>query len=534
MLNTAIELKYNYGFKWFEKNHVKAKGWVIDDSGKSYKGLGLVDYFSDVRTTAELKELLLRTTGHFAIILVFDDYLIAVADRGRSIPLYFRNNRGKVEISDSGFCLLENTVEGLEFDPDSIQEYLAAGHVTQNKTLLRNVNQLGAGEIACFTKDNIEIISYFDFLPHKLIQESLELSVTRLVEILDSDYKNLISALNGRTVVIPLSGGYDSRSIASMFKRHGYQNVICYSFGQDNSPEMITSKKVAEALGFRWLFIETTPDAVKGFVESDDFLQYVNYAANASSFYIIQDFFAVKKMRDKNLVPDDSVFMPGHSGDTLGGSNFLELFSGQEDEDEMIIKLIKHRYDLNNVPRKFLRSVRNNLKSQFNRTFQPAIWFDYWCMKEWNPKMFANGVRAYEFFGYTYWLPLWGKNPLLFFANLPLEKRLGKELYEYTLETNIFEPLGVNFTPNRRLLYSHSVSMFQRVKNIVKLVLPKRFIYSNLTTDYINAKLYTLEMYNSMKSKGRKINYIGTNSIKAQWYIRYLESKQKFAEKQIK
>jgi len=525
MLNTAIELKYNYGFKWFEKNHVKVKGWVIDYSGKSYKDSDLVDYFSNIKTLLELKELLLRTTGHFAAILVFDDFLIAAADRGRSIPLYFRKDRSKVEISDSGFCLLENTVEGLEFDPDSFKEYLAAGHVTQNKTLLRNVSQLGAGEIAYCTKDSTEIISYFDFLPHKHIHESFDLSVVRLVETLDSDYKNLISALNGRTVVIPLSGGYDSRSIASMFKRHGYQNVICYSFGQDNSPEMITSKRVAESLEFKWLFIETTPDIVKGFVESDVFLQYVDYAANASSFYIIQDFFAVKKMRDENLVPRDSVFMPGHSGDTLGGSNFLELFSGQENGSEMILKLIKHRYDLNKVSRKFLSLVRNNLESQYNSAFQPAIWFDYWCMKEWNPKMFANGVRVYEYFGYTYWLPLWGKNPLLFFANLPLEKRLGKELYEYTLENKIFEPLGVNFSPNRRLQYSHTTSMFQRLKNIVKKMLPKRFIYSNLTNDYINAKLYTLEMYNNMKSTGKKINYIGTNSVKVQWYIRYLESK---------
>lgn len=533
MLSATIELNYNYGFKWFEKNHVRAKGWVIDDSGKSYRNLELVDYFFNVKTLKDIKELLLRTTGHFAVILVFEDFLMAAADRGRSIPLYFRSDRGNIEISDSGFSLIGIQNE-MEFNPYSFQEYLAAGHVTQNKTLFKNVSQLGAGEIGCFTKDNVEITSYFDFLPNQQFQESFELSVGRFVETLDFDYKNLINALSGRTVVIPVSGGYDSRSIASMFKRHGYQNVICYSFGQDNSPEMITSKRVAETLGFQWLFIETTPDAVKGFVESDDFLQYVEYAANASSFYIIQDFFAVKKMREENLVPNDSVFMPGHSGDTLGGSNFLELFSGQEDENEMIKKLIKHRYDVNSVSAKFLKSVQKDLESQYNDSFQPAIWFDYWCMKEWNPKMFANGVRLYEFFGYIYWLPLWGKNPLLFFANLPLEFRLQKELYEYTLETRIFEPLGVNFSPNRRFQYSHTISVLQRIKNIVKQILPKRFIYSNLTKDYINSKLYTREMYNNMKSKGVNIKYNGTNSVKVQWYIRYLETKRSLLNKQGK
>jgi asparagine synthase (glutamine-hydrolysing) len=391
--------------------------------------------------------------------------------------------------------------------------------------LLKNVFQLGAGEIAYFTDNKVDIISYFQFLPDDKNNDSFEKLADRYVEILEADYRNLINALNGRPVVIPLSGGYDSRSIVTMFKRLGYQNVICYSFGQNGSPEMITSQKVAKTLGYRWSFIETTPEIVKGFTESDEFFRYVDFAANASSFYIIQDFFAVRKMRKEGLVPDDSVFMPGHSGDTLGGSNFLELFSGKESENEMVKKLINYRYDLNKVPDAFLNSARHEIENQYNGNFKPALWFDYWCMKEWNPKMFANGVRVYEFFGYSYWLPLWGKNPLAFFANVPFEFRLGKDLYEYALETKIFEPLGVNFSPKRRLRFSNKTSPLQMVKNFVKQIFPQSYIYRKFRYDPINAKLYTQEMYNSMKSQGKKINYIGTNSVKAQWYIRFLENK---------
>lgn len=525
MLKTTVRLNYNYGFKWFEKDQLKVKGWVIDESGKSYRDGDLVDYFSSVKSVEDLKALLSNTTGHFAAIFIFDDCLIAAVDRGRSLPLYFKNEKGHVQIADSGFSLNES-----EYDPYSFEEYLAAGHVTQNKTLLKNISQIGAGEIGCFTKDSAEIISYFEFLPKKQIIEPFDLSVKRFVELLDSDYKNLIKALNGRTVVIPLSGGYDSRSIASMLKRHGYQNVICYSFGQDQSPEMKTSRRVAEALGYRWFFIETSYEIVKGFVDTEEFLNYVDYAANASSFYIIQDFFAVQKIRNEGLVPDDSVFMPGHSGDTLGGSNFLELISGKENKQEMINKIINYRYDLNRVSNKFFKKAQNILENQYDGVTQPALWFDYWCMKEWNPKMFANGVRVYEFFGYNYWLPLWGKNPLLFFANLPIELRLGKEIYEHALETQIFEPLGVNLNPYRRKQFSHKVSLFQQFKNLLKHIIPKRFIYLYLNKDYINAKIYTFEMYKDMKNKGVKINYIGTNSVKAQWYIKYLEHKKRLIE----
>lgn len=526
MLKTSIKLSYNYGFKWFEKDNVRVKGCVIDDSGKSHQNENLADYFLGINTIEGLKKLLAKTTGHFAAIISSSEFLIAVTDRGRSIPLYFRKDRGIVEISDSGFNLVDKQNLESEYDQYSFQEYLAAGHVTQNKTLLKNVCQLGAGEIVYFTNEKVDIVSYYQFLPDNKNMDFFEKSVDRFVEILEGDYQNLINALNGRAVVIPLSGGYDSRSIASMFRRLGYKNVICYSFGQNGSPEMITSRKVAETLGYRWFFIETTPEMVKGFTESEEFLRYVDFAANVGSFYIIQDFFAVRKMRREGLVPDNAVFMPGHSGDTLGGSNFLELFSGQENKTEMIKKLIKYRYDLNGVSKSFLKSAYQKIEGQCNNDYMPALWFDYWCMKEWNPKMFANGVRVYEFFGYCYWLPLWGKNPLSFFANLPIEFRIRKELYEFTLETRIFDPLGVNFSPERRLLFSHKVSFTQRIKNFIKKMLPKSYIYRKYRYDPINAKFYTQEMYESMRLKGVRINYNGTNSVKAQWYIRFLEQKK--------
>jgi asparagine synthase (glutamine-hydrolysing) len=522
MINPLIKLNYNSGYKWFEKENVFVKGLAIDDLGNPHQGESLADYFISVNTLDELIIRLNKLTGHFAAVIKTADSVFAVSDRGRSIPLYFRIDRGNVELSDSGFSLIDPSDIKSEFDDYSFQEYLAAAHVTEHRTLLKNVRQVGAGEIVILKNDNVETIEFFRFLPTHDNADSLETSVAKFVDLLDQDYKNLIHVLNGRTVVIPLSAGYDSRSIASMFKRQGYHNVICYSFGQNGSPEMLTSQKVAKALGFRWFFVETTPEMVKDFTESEEFLRFVEFAANVGSFYIMQDFFAVRKMRKEGLVPEDSVFMPGHSGDTLGGSNFSELFSGKESKDEMISKIIKNRYNVNSVSSEFLELAQQKLEKQYEAKFRPAIWFDYWCMKEWNPKMFANGVRVYEFFGYTYWLPLWGRNPLTFFANLPLEYRISKELYESTLENRIFEPLGVNFTPDRRSLLSHRVSVIQRIKNFAKQLLPKSFIYRNYRYDPINAKLYTGVMFESMKRKGVKINYIGTNSVKAQWYIKYL------------
>lgn len=526
-----VDLCYSYGYKWVGNDTIKAKGWIISEQGTSIRGEALIDYFQGIETAEQLTSLLNKTGGHFAVVINNGSEIVAAVDRGRSIALYFRTDRGCIEVSDSGFFLAGNEDKSSELNRTSIQEYIAAGYVTGNKTLLNNVLQLGAGEIATLSQGKASISTYFQYLPSEGNPATFDKLVDKFVDTLESDYRTIIEGLNGRTVVIPLSGGYDSRSIASMLKRMGYQNVVCYSFGKPNNHEMLTSKAVAETLGFRWIFVETTAEMVRDFAQSDEFLQYVHYAANASSFYIIQDFFAVKHLKANGQIPDDAVFMPGHSGDTLGGSNFLELLSGKETKQEMIEIIINHRYDVNKAPREFTHKIREELHSQYGQYNNPAAWFDYWCMKEWNPKMFANGVRVYEFFGYEYFLPLWSKNMLSLFANLPIEYRVRKELYEFTLENKIFSPLGVNLNPNRRKDFSYQLSAWQKTKNLIKHWLPKTLIYSLFSHEPINSKLYCTQLVANAKQRRFKIKQTGTNSIKAQWYARHIQQQYKPHEK---
>jgi asparagine synthase (glutamine-hydrolysing) len=146
-------------------------------------------------------------------------------------------------------------------------------------------------------------------------------------------------------------------------------------------------------------------------------------------------------------------------------------------------------------------------------------------MKEWNPKMFANGVRVYEFFGYSYFLPLWGKNMLAFFANLPLEHRIRKELYEFTLETRIFEPLGINLSPERRKRYSHKTTLFQHCKNCIKRIIPNTIKFKHFTFDPINSRLYCEELIRNGNERGFSIAANGTNSIKVQWYLNMIKQR---------
>ena len=45
------------------------------------------------------------------------------------------------------------------------------------------------------------------------------------------------------------------------------------------------------------------------------------YVSGLSSMFFMQEYFAVKYLKESHIIPDDSVFIPGFSGDVLAGSH---------------------------------------------------------------------------------------------------------------------------------------------------------------------------------------------------------------------
>ena len=79
---------------------------------------------------------------------------------------------------------------------------------------------------------------YFTFLPF----ENKKLSYSYYTEELSKQIKNIIKKIkvsDGKTIIIPLSAGLNSRLIASGLKHFNYNNVKCFSYGLKNNYEAI-------------------------------------------------------------------------------------------------------------------------------------------------------------------------------------------------------------------------------------------------------------------------------------------------------
>src|SRR4029077_5484177 len=70
----------------------------------------------------------------------------------------------------------------------------------------------------------------------------------------------LVGGVGDRTIVVPMSGGYDSRLIGVSLRDLGCRKVICYSYGVPGNWESRISRELADYLGFPWLFVPYTGD----------------------------------------------------------------------------------------------------------------------------------------------------------------------------------------------------------------------------------------------------------------------------------
>ena len=143
-------------------------------------------------------------------------------------------------------------------------------------------------------------------------------------------------------IVVPLSE-LDSRLIVLMLKRLGYDNVITFSYGRKDNQESNFSKELAESLGFHWEFIEYTNDKWHDWYSSEEWYEYSLMAGNLSSTPHLQDWPAIKELKEKQLVPDNCLIVPGHTVALTASKNI----QGDIDcVEQVVYDLIRDHYNI--------------------------------------------------------------------------------------------------------------------------------------------------------------------------------------------
>lgn len=468
-----INLKWNKGSHWSSASgtHLQclAKGFAFKD-GIHYSQEKLASLFiqilSDIpeaECTDRILALLSELNGTFAVVLRHNQWLFATVDRVRSTPLFYGLRSDEIHLSDDADCIKVQVGDAMP-NPVSIKEFMLTGYVTGSDTLFPNIKQLQAGEcLWCkIVSGRLQVTThrYYRWLHGDYFEATKE----ELCEAMDRMhlrvFERLLRSVNGRTIVVPLSGGYDSRLIVTMLKRLEYENTIVFSYGHPDNKESMTSKAIAASLGFQWEFVPYSKELWHKWYRTEDWAHYFPYSHRYCSLPHLQDWPAVWALNQECRIPENSIFVPGHSADMPAGSRSVslpELYEQQPFAEDLVIDaIVRLHYSLSDWPkeddesyhilRTKIRCTLGNLRDYPDN----ASAFEYWDTAERQAKFIINSVRVYEFWDHGWALPFWDNEFLDFWSRVPLNYRRRKTLYN-TYVRSLTSKFGCNASTHGHL-----------------------------------------------------------------------------------
>lgn len=465
-----LGLRRNEGFRWFTRDSVFAKGYLHDAQNRHFKDEGLLEYFSGVVTRADFVERLQAANGCFAVVIRRDDMTLAAVDRVRSIPLFYGQAGDHLVLSDDAFWLADQ-LRGLDLDPVSGSEFLLTGYVLGNDTLCESVKQLQAGQWLVGTKSLTDVAFYYKHVHGHFLDQGEPEHFSDLDTVYRNVFGRLVESAAGRTLAVPLSGGYDSRLIVAMLRALEYSNVVCFTYGQAGCAEASTAKRVAKALGYPWHFIEYNEERWRAYTDCS---AYAVFASNLASLPQMEFFPALRELKHSALVPADAIVVPGFCGDLQGGSYVPDAVVANRPQRMLRSGLVEHvcRTYLrlkNEVPDAHMESIKTHIAgclSDFpeGRNVEEFISSnEAFFTNQKVAKFVINALRACEFFNYEWRLPLWDNEFAAHWYHIPYTERIGDRLYDRHLMKSVFEPLNIAFHKKKGPLEERARLIARRV-----------------------------------------------------------------------
>ena len=405
-------------------------------------------------------------------------------------------------------------------------EFIHTGYTTGRSTLIENVFQIQAGESVFLGKDKCIQKTYYKYLNGPIYNNKSTLKKNLQVS-LDKVFLKLIKSVNGRTLIVPLSGGLDSRLIVATLHRHGVKNVICYTYGLPSSKEVKISKNIADVLGYDWYFINYGNKKWKKWYGSKAMKDYLLFSGNLCSLPHIQDWPAVFELKSMGVLPVDSVFIPGHAADFVAGSHIpLRIKMSKKLNVANVSQLIVEEHF---ILSKKIKSIKNiDLKDQIYKNIEEqlsflnidniddiASLFEYWDWLERQSKFIANSCRVYEFWGYDWRMPFWDKDFMDFWKTVPLNLRIKKSFYKEFLLSNDYKSIFNNYNYKN---YEKKNLRFYVKKSLIGQILTK--IHKRFYAYY---KLRYVDIIGNKDLFFKFFNAYNINSILSLKYLEVIE-----------
>ena len=486
--------------KWHRQQGIYTLGNVFIDDVLCTKN-EFTEYLKNIKSEADFIKAMEKIDGHFSIIIETENTIFIAVDRIRTFPLFIKNKE-KIIITNA-IKYTNETINEAE-----VENFKLVYCTLENNTLLKEWQQLQAGEFAVINKatKTVTIQPYYrHFTEIKIDKEDTISDYLNYYEKLLVD--KIFRYANGRKILIPLSGGADSRYLAALLKQSGYDNIECYTYGIKKSEEVQAAEYVCKRLKIKWHFIEYSDTVLSSFFTTE----WMQYAANNHHYTSLpheQDFFALLYLQQQKLLPQNAVIMNGFCMDIHAGS------------------YIEHKHTVN--LQKFIQE-KYGIKPALQQYSNTWDGYKEWLVKNRLSKFIINSVGVYEYFGLDFYLPFWQLKWINFWYALNNKHLFQQHFYFTHLYNGIFAKYKINFNQPKFTFYT----IKYKLKKLLKNILPNKTVtrignskQKNIAKNDNNTLFLYHELYKRMKTQPKQKDY-KINNIHAQYFLQNLREEIK-------
>lgn len=228
----------------------------------------------------------------------------------------------------------------------SLAEYTRTGYVSGTGTLHPDIRQVTAGAVATIDLSTVAIShqQHHDYLPGIDPDPEAQL-LSEYGQVLTASFDWLIEYANGRPIVVHLTSGYDSRSIAIMLIRGGYDPLIACVTDVPLLGEADIAADVAEKLGLdRIVGADFSPS-------HDDYRRWhfsgerAAIEANAGTLHRyprVDRGLLFERARQRGDIPSDAVIVDGGTARTTGEWLPPNLVGRPTTRRELVAAILEH------------------------------------------------------------------------------------------------------------------------------------------------------------------------------------------------
>src|SRR5438105_4886825 len=193
-------------------------------------------FYRDYNGSPETRE---RAMGHYALLLCKGGQTEVILDSFGGYHVFFDAAK---RIVSSSFLAVASALGRLTLGAQNACEYVFDGVIHGNDTLFDEISLAPVNATIVMRDRGFEILSCPPHIPEAAAAEPFEVMIGQSLEFLDRYFKAVTAAFGNR-VACALSGGYDSRLILALLRRHGIKPRV-YVYGPPGDKDVESARAI--------------------------------------------------------------------------------------------------------------------------------------------------------------------------------------------------------------------------------------------------------------------------------------------------